>query len=172
VPGWLGEFTWQVETRAGESRAAEQALRTACELFEEMGERGWSSTLTAELGHVLCDLGEYDEAEDWARKSRELGEPDDIITQMLWRQVSARVHARRAELVEAEQMARQAVDYAERTDLLAASGLAHLDLAEVLEAAGRTDQAAVEVETALGLFEQKGDLPMAEQARARLQRLL
>jgi hypothetical protein len=82
------------------------------------------------------------------------------------------VHARRAELVEAEQMARQAVDYAERTDLLAASGLAHLDLAEVLEAAGRTDQAAVEVETALGLFEQKGDLPMAEQARARLQRLL
>jgi class 3 adenylate cyclase/tetratricopeptide (TPR) repeat protein len=93
IGGHLGEFTWVVETRAGEPRAAEQALRPACELLEQIGERGWLSTLTAELGHVLCDLGEYDEAEDWARKSRELGASDDIVTQMYWRQVLARVRA-------------------------------------------------------------------------------
>jgi hypothetical protein len=51
-------------------------------------------------------------------------------------------------------------------------GLTLLDLAEVLEAAGRRYEAAAEIESALALFEQKGDLPMADQARARLERLL
>ena len=172
VAGWLGEYTWQVETRAGDRGAAEQALRAACELFDRIGDRGWSSTQAAELGHVLCDRGEYAEAEDWARRSGELGESDDIVTHMLWRQVLARVHASRAELGEAERLAREAVEYGERTDLLPTKGLAHLDLAEVLEAAGRAEEAAAEVRTAVALYAQKGDLPMVDQARARLQELL
>jgi hypothetical protein len=73
VGGHLGEYAWVVETRAGDRRAAEQELRGACRDFEPMGERGRLSTRTAELGHVLCDLGEYDKAETWAAKSRELG---------------------------------------------------------------------------------------------------
>jgi tetratricopeptide (TPR) repeat protein len=161
-----------VETRAGEPRAAEQALRPACELLEQIGERGWLSTLTAELGHVLCDLGEYDEAEDWARKSRELGASDDIVTQMYWRQVLARVRAQGGEYEEAETLVREAIAFAESTDMLWTRGLTLLDLAEVLEAAGRRYEAAAEIESALALFEQKGDLPMADQARARLERLL
>ena len=172
VIGHLGEFTWAVETRAGEPLAAVRALRQACELFEQIGERGWLSTLTGELGHVLCDLGEFDEAEDWARKSRQLGGSDDIVTQMYWRQVLARVRAHRGEYDEAESAAREAIALGESTDMLSPRGLAHLDLAEVLEAAGRREEAAAEIERALGLFEQKGDLPMVDQARARLQRLL
>jgi hypothetical protein len=50
-------------------------------------------------------------------------------------------------------------------------GLARLDLCEVLEAAGRRDEARSEAEQALGLFERKGDLPMAARARARLENL-
>jgi class 3 adenylate cyclase/tetratricopeptide (TPR) repeat protein len=170
--GHLGEFTWMVETRAGAPRAAERALRQACQLFEQIGERGWLSTLTAELGHVLSDLGQYDEAEDWAQKSRELGGSDDIVTQMYWRQVLARVRAHQGEYDEAESLAREAVALGESTDMLSPRGLAHLDLAEVLEAAGRTAEAAREVEKAVGLFEQKGDVPMVDQGRARLERLL
>jgi class 3 adenylate cyclase/tetratricopeptide (TPR) repeat protein len=168
----LGEFTWYVETRAGDRHAAEQALRDSCRQLEQMGERGWYSTTAGELGHVLCELGCYDEAEEWAHKGLELGAEDDIITQMYWRQVMAKVHAHRGELEEAERLAREAVAFGEPTDILPARGLAHLDLAEVLDAAGRAAEAATEVRNALAFFEQKGDIPMVDQARAHLQRLL
>jgi tetratricopeptide (TPR) repeat protein len=146
-------------------------LRESCELLEEMGDRGWLSTYAANLGHVLCSLGGYDEAETWGVKSRELGGSDDIVTQMLWRQVLARVYAHRGELDEADRLAREAVEYGERTDMLVNRAVAHLDLAEVLETA-RREEAAVQARTALELFERKGDLPMAAQARAHLERLL
>jgi ATP/maltotriose-dependent transcriptional regulator MalT len=155
-----------VETRAGDLHAAERALRESCERLEEMGNPGWLSTYAANLGQVLCSLGRHDEAGEWGAKSRELGGSVDIVTQMLWRQVLARVHAHRGELVEAERLAREAVEYGERTDMLVNRANTHLDLAEVLEAAGRPE-AADEVRKALELFERKGDSPMAEQARAR-----
>jgi hypothetical protein len=47
-----------------------------------------------------------------------------------------------------------------------------MDLAEVLESAGRKAEAVAEVEQALELYEGKGDVPMAARARARLRRLL
>jgi len=50
--------------------------------------------------------------------------------------------------------------------------VAHLDLAEVLERAGRRSEALEEAKAGLQLFERKGDLPMADQARARLDCLL
>jgi hypothetical protein len=48
---------------------------------------------------------------------------------------------------------------------------AHLDLAEVLERAERTG-AVEEARAALELFERKGDLPMVDRARARVDGLL
>jgi tetratricopeptide (TPR) repeat protein len=167
-----GEWAFQIEIRAGEPQLAEAMLRETCDALEQIGEKGWLSTQAGELGHVLCTLGRYDEAEEWARKSVELGQSDDIITQMYWRQVEARVRAHRGELERAEELAREAVRYGEQTDMLSSRGLSHLDLAEVLEVAGRNAEAAEEVQTALELFEQKGDLPMADQARTRLERLL
>jgi hypothetical protein len=56
--------------------------------------------------------------------------------------------------------------------MLVNRGVAHLDLAEVLEAAGRHEAAAEEAAKALELFERKGDLPMADRARTRLDGLL
>jgi class 3 adenylate cyclase/tetratricopeptide (TPR) repeat protein len=169
--GRQGETAWFVEIRGGDPVAAEAALRKACQLLEQMGERSALSTQAGELGHVLCALNRHDEAEQWARKSRNLGGGDDILTQMLWRQVLAKVQARRGELEEATRLAREAVELGEKTDMLIAIGLAHLDLAEVLEQAGRSDEAGQEVKKALELFGRKGDLPMAEQARMHLKEL-
>jgi hypothetical protein len=106
------------------------------------------------------------------RKSRELGGSDDIVTQMLWRQVLARAHGHRGEAHLAVRLAREAVEYGGRTDMLVNRGIAHLDLAEVLEGAGMGSAAAEEARTALELFECKGDLPMADKAKTRLERLL
>jgi class 3 adenylate cyclase/tetratricopeptide (TPR) repeat protein len=167
-----GEAWYHVEMRAGDLDAAERELRRSCELLEEMGERGWLSTHAGLLGRVLCTLGRHEEAEEWARKSRELGWSDDVITQMLWRQVLALVRARGESFEEAELLAREAIAYGERTDMLSARGLAHLDLAEVLALSAHGEDAVEEVRTALALFEQKGDRPLATEAQARLERLL
>jgi len=120
---------------------------------------------------VLCSLDRWDEAAEWGAKSRELAGSDDIVTQMLWRQVLARVQAQAGRADEAERLAREAIDYGDRTDMLVNRAAAHLDLAEVLEAAGRRDEAAAECAHGLDLFEQKGDVPMAARARAVLENL-
>ena len=124
-------------------------LRRDCDTYERGGARARLSTLAPQLGRSLCALGRYDEAEPLAQLGRELGDEQDIITQMLWRQVQARVHAHRGQHTDAERLAREAEAIAERTDALNSQGDALCDLAEVLAAAGRTEEAAQTLERAL-----------------------
>ena len=77
-------------------------------------------------------------------------------TQMLWRQVRAKVLARRGEHAEAERLAREAVAICEETDMLDAQGDAYADLAEVLLLGGKADEAAAALEQALERYERKG----------------
>jgi hypothetical protein len=62
------------------------------------------------LGRVLCALGRYDQAELLARTGVELGLHEDGMTQRTWWQTLALVHSPRAQDVEAERLAREAVD--------------------------------------------------------------
>ena len=94
-----------------------------------------------------------------------------MATQTLWRQVQARVHAHRGEHTEAERLAREAVEIAERTDGLNFRGDALCDLAEVLAGAGRIDEAAETLERALERYERKKNLAMIAQVRPRLEAL-
>ena len=86
----------------------------------------------------------------------------------LWRQVLARVHAHRGELAEAERLAREAVAASEQTDSLDDQCLALWDLAEVLAAAGRLDEAEAALEQALDRCRRKKNLALARQVRERL----
>ena len=90
---------------------------------------------------------------------------------MLWRQVRAKVLARRGEHAEAERLAREAVAIGEETDMLDAQGDAYADLAEVLSLAGRPKEAAEALEQALARYERKGNVVMAERMRERLSAL-
>ena len=90
------------------------------------------------------------------------------MAQALWRQVQALVHARRGHHTQAEQLAREAVAISERTDALNGQGDALCDLAEVLHAAGRSDEAAAALAQALERYEQKKNLAMSAQVRERL----
>jgi tetratricopeptide (TPR) repeat protein len=166
-----GEDYWFVEMLAGDPVAGERELRRSCELLEQMGERSYLSTHAGWLGQALCALGRYDEAEDWAEKARALGAGDDVITQMLWRQVRAKVLVHRSDLEEAERLAREAVALAGETDQLNGYGDALVDLAEVLELAGRREEAAAEVEKALALYVRKGNRVSAQRAQTRLAEL-
>src|SRR5439155_7478465 len=120
---------------------------------------------------ALYTLDRLEEADAWAGRAAELSASDDALTQMLWRQVRAKVLAHHGETGEAERLAREAVAVGSETDMVNSRGDAHSDLAEVLELAARRDEAAVEVEKALALYERKGNIVMTERCRASLQEL-
>src|SRR5438046_746674 len=79
-------------------------------------------------------------------RAAELGASDDAITQLLWRQVRAKVLARRGNKAEAEQLAREAVAIGDETQMLDAQADAYADLGEVLSLAGHREQAAAALE--------------------------
>jgi tetratricopeptide (TPR) repeat protein len=123
------------------------------------------------LAQVLYGLDRLEDAETWAGRAAELGASDDALTQMLSRQVRAKVLARRGQNAEAERLAREAVAIGAKTDLLDAQGDVYGDLAEVLLLAGKPGDAVAALEQALGRYERKGNLVMAGRARMRLEEL-
>ena len=168
---WLaagGITKYEIEMLAGDPAAAEAAVRRSCELLEELGETGHRSFATAQLASSLCALGRLDEAEDWARTAEELSTSDDVTSQMLWRQVRARLLAHRGESAEAERVALEAVSLAEGTDMLNWHANALADLAEVYVLSRRSEEARDRLARAVELYEQKGNLVAAEKARNRL----
>jgi len=146
----------EVELHAGDAaRAAEVGLEGVAAL-EALGERGWLSTVAGHTAEALYQLGRDDEAWQLTDKAEEAGAPDDVITQMLIRQVRAKLLLRRGESDEAERLAREAVALGEPTDALEYKANSFRDLAIVLAAAGRPDEALPVLDEARSFYEQKG----------------
>jgi tetratricopeptide (TPR) repeat protein len=156
---------------AGDALAAEREAREGCELLEQMGERGWLSTQACQLALALHELDRDDEAEQWAERGRDLGAEDDALTQIMWRQAQAGLLAHRGQLQAAEALAREAIARARQTDMLNTQADALISLAEVLELANKRNDAGDITEQALALYEQKGNLVMANRTRKRLTEL-
>jgi len=166
------EVSVDVELRAGNPSAAVQFGEAGCRSLEETGDRAVLSTMAGKLAQALYALGRIDEAETWAARGAELGASDDAITQMLWRQVRAKVLASRGESAEAERLAREAVSIgAGSGQMLVAAGDAYADLGEVLSVAGNTVEAVEAYKRALSLYERKGNVASAETVRRRLDEL-
>ena len=100
-----------------------------------------------------------------AQLGRELGDEQDVQTQMLWRQVRALVCSHWGQHEEAERLAREAVAIAEGTDMLTFQGDALCDLAGVLQNAGQPVEAVACLKQALQRYERKRNLPMVAQVR-------
>ena len=158
----------EVELLAGDPVAAERSLRRGYAALEEMGDRALLSTTAAFLGQALLAQGRLSEAESLADLSAELAAADDVLTQILWRGVRVRSLVGHGRPSEAERLAREAVGLAERTDLVNETGNALTDLAMVLRATGREDEARREFGEALGLYEQKGNAVAAERVQSHL----
>jgi predicted ATPase len=157
-----------VELLAGNPVAAEQSARAGYRALEEMGERAFRSTIAASLALTILAQGRDEEAEQFAVISAQLASSGDLVTQVLWRRVRARVLAHRMELKEAEALAREAVTISERTDFLNDKADALIDLSHVLEISHRNADAIAVTLRALSLYEQKGNLIAGETARQRL----
>jgi class 3 adenylate cyclase/tetratricopeptide (TPR) repeat protein len=152
----------------GDHEAAVEHLRLYCAELSEKGHASLLSTYAPLLGRHLCALGRFDEAEPLAEQGRELGHEDDPVTQSLWRRVFARVRAHRGEFDDAESLAREALAIAQTTDSPWFRGDTYCDLAEVLDLAGRSDEAAAAFHSALDCYERKGIVPLAARVRERM----
>ncbi|WP_448147852.1 ATP-binding protein [Labrys miyagiensis] len=157
-----------VEMLAGNPAAAERSARAAYRALDEMGERAFRSTMAASLAAVILEQGRDEEAEEFARLSAELAASGDLLTQVRWRCVRARVLARRAQIQEAEALAREALAIAQTTDFINDRAHALVDLSHVLQAADRCDEAVAAASGALHLYELKGNMVSAEATRLRL----
>jgi class 3 adenylate cyclase/tetratricopeptide (TPR) repeat protein len=167
----LGIDAAQVELLAGDPAAAARCGELADRLLDELGEHAYRSTVNAFLAQSCYGLGRLDEADAAVDRVLELGASEDATNEILWRQVRAKVLARRGALVDAERLAREAVEVAERTDMIESEADARVDLAEVLVLVGRTDDAADALARAMRLYERKGNLVMTGRTRDRLTEL-
>jgi class 3 adenylate cyclase/tetratricopeptide (TPR) repeat protein len=162
----------QVAMVAGDSATAEQKWRESCDLFREMGERGYLSTRAAELAEKsLYVQGKYDEAERFANLGRETGSSDDIETQARWRGAQAKVFARHGDFEAAERLAREAVELVAPTDFLELRGDVLMDVAEVFRLATRDEDAASAAQRAREAYEAKGMVVPARDAAAFIEEL-
>jgi ATP/maltotriose-dependent transcriptional regulator MalT len=164
-------FMAPMERHAGNLGRAIEVGRRGFETLIRIGAFGFANTAAAELSRSLFEHGDLAAAEQAATQALELAGADDpaAVPQALG--VLARLAAGRGELAAAEQLARRGLEILVPVDHLDRKADAHMDLAEVLLAAGRRDEATAEMETALAVFDRKGHRVGAERTRQRLAEL-
>jgi ATP/maltotriose-dependent transcriptional regulator MalT len=153
-----------IETLAGDYDAAERELRWGYETLERMGAESVQATIGSFLAETVYEQGRDEEAKRLTEISEQLAAADDLVPQVLWRSVRAKVFARRGDLEPAEELGRAAVSHAAGTDFPDLKASTSLDLAEVLAAAGKTGEAEQLVSRAKELYQRKGNVVAATQS--------
>jgi len=156
------------EMLADDPASAEVVLRRDFETLDKMGERNYISTIAGFLAEAIYRQGRLEEAQSFAELCERYAAADDVISQVLWRSVRAKVAAQRASTQEAERMIGEAVAMMEGTDWLDELGASQLDRAEILERSGKLEPAKTAAQQALDAFVRKGNIVSAERARATL----
>ena len=129
-----------VEMLAGDPHAAERELREAgYRILEQMGEKGFLSTIAAESSPRRCTSRAATTSLSDSPTWQGLGPVDDLATQVEWRGTRARLLAGR-EAERAISLRNEAVALASETDYLNLQD-ALLHLAEVLTLGGRVGEA-------------------------------
>jgi tetratricopeptide (TPR) repeat protein len=151
----------------GDLETAERLLRWGIAELEEMGEHAWLPNAYIELGHLLCEQGEYAEAERmWNRVAAY--DWEDPWVQVWGHSLLARIRASQDRHEEALGLARGAVESSDRTDMPLFRGDSRVDLAQVARQANRGSEADEALREAIPIYEQKGMTVAASRARALL----
>jgi predicted ATPase/class 3 adenylate cyclase len=157
-----------VEFLAGDLAAAERRLRAGYLALKEMGDRAFRPTTAAHLAEAVYAQGRDDDATRLTEISEELAARDDLLTQVVWRRVRAKVMARQGRIDKAEDLAREAVTISASTDFLNTRADALVDLAKIYHQAGRLDETKAAVAEGVALYEQKGNRVAAGKTRTDL----
>jgi DNA-binding SARP family transcriptional activator/class 3 adenylate cyclase/tetratricopeptide (TPR) repeat protein len=166
--GLASQIDIGVELLAGDPAAAVAIGEENCRLLDELGQGSALAVIGGFLARAYYEQGRLEKADAWAGRVAAVAAPDRVFAQMLWRQVRAKVCARRGRPAEAERLAREAVAIADTTEMPNWQADVYADLAEVLSLAGRAQEAADALEQALARYERKENLVMAARIRTRL----
>ena len=98
----------QIELLAGDVSAAERELRASSSAFDEIGAATSATTHRALLAEVVARLGRLEEAEELSQRVAAETPRQDLLTNVLWRCVLARVRAREGSAEEAVALATDA----------------------------------------------------------------
>jgi hypothetical protein len=156
-----------VELHGGDLAAAEREVRADHDFLAEKGETYLLSTMAALLARIVRDQGGRDaEALALTHAAEAASAEDDMEALALWRMVRAPIVARTGKFDDAEALARNAVEFARRTEapMLQADALA--ELAVVLRMAGLDADAQAAADEAAALYDAKGNVVAAERVRA------
>ncbi len=156
----------EIERLSGDHDAAAEQFGLWYDLMIQRGTTAGAETYSAWQGRELCLAGRYAEAEQHAVPTRE--HPPSDTDEPIRQQVAALVSAHRGDHATAERFAREALASFQKTDSPKFQGDTYCDLAEVLEAAGRRDEAIAAWNEALDRYEGKGIVPLVRRVRERL----
>ncbi len=160
-----------LEVWSGDAVAAERELRRGLELAQRIGDRGRVPNLAALLASVLLDQGHTDDAEEYVNLARDGAHKSDSSAQALWRIAAARLLVRRGATEDAVTLTGEAVAALRETQELFTLSHLLIDAAEVLQLAGRPDDATETLQDAVRVSQQKGATALVRRANARLEQL-
>jgi hypothetical protein len=166
--GVLPFSTAHLELRAGDPLAAERELREGLDVLQRMGERGRAGSLAAVLAGVLVDQERIDEAANYVDVAREALPVDDVTGQAMVKMSGARVLAFRGELDEAVRLATGAIALMDTTEEMLTMPDLLLRQADVLELAGRVEDAEAALHRAADAAARKGAVFEERRAKERL----
>jgi tetratricopeptide (TPR) repeat protein len=152
--------------RAGEEHELKERWRSL-RYVREAGRDGRAVHAACMLSLSCADQGRWEEAAEHLSYARDLPDPPFFRPEfVLSLAARARLAAHHGEAADALELARRAVELAERTDLLNHRALTWLALAEVQRSRGRQAEADAAVVDAVALYEAKGNV--ADAARLRV----
>jgi len=153
-----------IELLAGAPGLAEEHFRRSCEMLRDRHQTQVLATRAGELAAAFYAEGRYDEAASWVALAEETAGRDDLDAALAWQPVAAMLTARRGATEKAERRIRD-VMLDTPDGALTHRAATFLALAEILQLAGRSRESVIAMETALALFEQKGNVAGASLAR-------
>jgi tetratricopeptide (TPR) repeat protein len=159
------------ELTAGDPRAALPWLLRSDASLADLGQHALRSTTQALVAQTEVSLNDRTAARAAIELAERLSAPEDILNFAITHRVRARLALSEGNAEGAVRWARSAVAHAFRTDSPEVRADATLDLARVLVALERPDDARSEARTALALFAAKGHRPGADQTRKLLDEL-
>jgi tetratricopeptide (TPR) repeat protein len=158
-------YSSQVAALAGDLASAERQLRAAADYAERAGHTGYLASVAEYLAEVVHRRGDNEEAERLTRLSEASAREDDVLAQIGWRVVRAKLLADRGEIDAALELGHDAVGLARRTDAPNVRGAAFLALAHVLRRADRDSDGAAAEGEAVDAFLTKGNTVQASSIR-------
>jgi predicted ATPase/DNA-binding SARP family transcriptional activator len=157
-----------IEMIAGDPAAAEAELEKSSDALRSMKERGFLCTVLAYLAEAKYALGRFGEACQLTEEAEALAAADDLDAQARWRAARAKILAQRGRFTAARQLADEAEALIAPTSWPILQAEIQVAKAEVSKLAGVPAEAAASLSEALGIYQDRRAVALADQTRAAL----